>query len=157
MSNNEVANVWYMPGFMTSRPPSMLTVSSASLLRLQSNQLTMYCHFYTVLGLNFSTYVCWVMKGQWKGGSRANIPIRAQFYEKRAKKTKSGSPNSRLLRTYIIYNIYSFNIATLNFPGYNPDFPLLFLVLSLRQQSVALLLTPSSVSMSSLDTAAPFA
>ena len=60
------------------------------------------------------------------GGSGANIPIGARFYEKRAKKTKSGSPNSRLLRTYIIYNIYSFNIATLNFPGYNPDFPLFF-------------------------------
>jgi len=44
----------------------------------------------------------------------------------------------------------------LNFPGYNPDFPLFFFVLSLRWQSVALLLSPSSVTMSSLDTATPF-
>ena len=50
----------------------------------------------------------------------------------------------------------SFNVATLNFPGYNPDFPLFFFVLSLRWQSVALLLSPSSVTMSSLDTATPF-
>ena len=58
-----------------------------------------------------------------------------------------------------IYCIYhSFNInGTLNFPVYNPNFPLIFLVLSRHQQSVALLLTPSSVTMSFLDTAASFA
>ena len=56
-----------------------------------------------------------------------------------------------------IYYVYKYILdLTLNFPGQNPVSHFLpFLVLSLRAQSVELLLAPSSFTRSILDTAAP--
>ena len=99
---------WYMhrctPGFMMVSCPvaSMSTVSSAPLLRLQND---CRCFGAKSFFLCLSS-VYWLTKGQRKGVSRANIPIGAQFYEKSAKKAKSGSPYSRLLRTFIIHIIW---------------------------------------------------
>ena len=60
---HNIANVLCMPRFMTCWP-SMLMISSATLLRLRSKQLMMYCHFSGVK----TSYVYCLSKGQQKRG-----------------------------------------------------------------------------------------